>query len=114
MQGYRDVRPTKPSVPVIDRITAKATGCCINETNLVNSSIDNTQISQTCIQNGEINTQRVESSGNQITKSGSGSTSIVDSSAKSSGDEQQQYMIIAIVIISIILSSSVLLLLLLS
>lgn len=113
MRGWRDAKPTKPTSPVIASISAKATDCCMNETNIINSKIDNSKITQTCIKDGKTITQEVESSGNQITTSGAGSTLILNSSSKSSSD-QQQYMIIAIVIISIILSSSVLLLLLVS
>lgn len=113
MRGWRDAKPTKPASPVISNISAKATDCCMNETNIINSKVDNSKITQTCIKDGKTITQEVESSGNQITTSGAGSTLILNSSSKSSSD-QQQYMIIAIVIISIILSSSVLLLLLVS
>jgi hypothetical protein len=112
MQGYRDVKPSKPPSPVIASISAKATDCCMNEVNIVNSKVDNSKITQTCIKDGKTITQEVESSGKELKTTGSGSTSILNSSAKSS--DQQQYMIIAIVIISIILSSSVLLLLLLT
>lgn len=107
ISDYRNEEPIKPSVPVISNITAKATDCCINEVNIVNSSIRNTSVNQSCVKDGATTgLTNINSSG---TIKGTGSTKIIDSSITSS-QEQQQYMIIAI-IISIILSSSVLLLL---
>lgn len=97
--------------PKAGTINAKVPDCCINEVNIVNSSVKNTDIKQSCVKDGvTVGSNNVNSSGGT---SGTGSTKIVDSSVTSSS-QQQQYMIIAIVIISIMLSSSVLLLLLLS
>jgi hypothetical protein len=90
----------------VDHITPSITNCCVNETNIVNSSLSNTTINQTCINDGVISSSNVASDG---TTSGTGSTTIIDSSISSSGS----WKLYVVSVISLILSSFVLLLLLL-
>lgn len=109
-KGYMTAEPKRDQFNKahVETINAKVTDCCINQVNVVNSKLDNTIISQSCVKDGvTTGSNNLKSDG---TTSGTGSTTVVNSSITSSS-QKQLYMIIIVVIISIILSSSVLLLL---
>jgi hypothetical protein len=115
-KGYMAAEPRRDQFNKahVNNIDAKVTDCCINQVNVVNSKLDNTNITQSCAKDGvTTGSNNLNSSG---TTSGTGSTKLVNSSVAgvTSSSQQQQNIIIAIVIISIILSSSVVLLLLVS